>query len=370
MDDALISGIDGATKAIWDGFRRAARQSAMDDLIQATNFIVTLNEFVFGFQSVSGISVSKKVDYIEEGGVNDHRIMVGCPSDDNPTLTFKRGYMMRRNTLLDTAVRAAAAAIPISMLRKGALIAASALDAQSALEEGPALGMIYVFNREKDLKAMYSFLSLGMTSWRLDDLDAVGTGILCEEFTVAHQGLTRHSIGAPSLAYTIRDGINHWDNMDQEDQRLEEEAKARADLKKKLEEQKKAEEEYKKLLQEKNSEIAEKTKQAEEERKKKGKEYKEKLETAKAEQDKALEERKAKEVEDKKQKEEERAERVQSEKEVNDAAKKELKAKQEAVSDAKKTQEEKEKAAEEERKKKGEEYKEKLDAAKKQDNQT
>ena len=329
MDDALIGGIDGATKAIWDGFRRAARQSAMDDLIQATNFIVTLNEFVFGFQSVSGISVSKKVDYIEEGGVNTHRIMVGCPNDDNPTLTFKRGYMMRRNTLLDTALRAGAARIPISVLRKSAMIATTMTDAQAALEEGPALGMIYVFNREKDLKAMYSFLSLGMTSWRLDDLDAIGSGILCEEFTVAHQGLTRHSIGGPSLAYTIRDGMNHWNDMEKEDKRLEDELKARADLKKKLEEQKKAEEEYKKLLEQRNTEIAEKTKQAEEERKKKSEEYKEKLDAAKAEQDKALEERKAKEAEDKKKKEEERAERAQIAKEANEAAKEELKAKQE-----------------------------------------
>lgn len=337
MDSALISGIDGATKAIWEGFRRMARQSAMDDLIQATNFIVTLNEFVFGFQSVSGIGVNKRVDYIEEGGVNDHKVMVGCPNDDNPTLTFKRGYMMRRNVLIDNALRAAAAAIPTSLLRKTALIGTAAVDAQIALEEGPALGVIYVFSREKDLKAMYSFLSLGMTSWRLDDLDATGSSILCEEFTVAHQGLTRHSIGGPSLPYTIRDGINHWNEMDKEDQRKQEEAEARENLKKKLEEQKKAEEEYKKLLEQKNAEMKKKEKAAEEERKKKGKEYKEKIDAAKAEHDKALEERKAKESEDKKKKEEERAERAQAAKEANDAAKEELKAKQEATENSKNT---------------------------------
>ena len=51
-------------------------------------FIVTLNTFTFGFKSVSGLSVSRELRTIEEGGVNDHGILVGQPDNSSHTLSF------------------------------------------------------------------------------------------------------------------------------------------------------------------------------------------------------------------------------------------------------------------------------------------
>lgn len=185
------------------------RISSMDELTPTFNFVVTLNEFTFGFQSVSGLSVSNKVNYIAEGGVNDHQIMVGCPSDDNPTLTFKRGMLIRRPTIISNAARAAAARIPNNIARKSALIAVNMLDPQASLEMGPALGIIKVYSRRHTLRAIYSFLSLGMTSWRADDLDATTTSIFCEEFTVAHTGLVRHPLSAvPQVVDAVKSAVS------------------------------------------------------------------------------------------------------------------------------------------------------------------
>ncbi len=182
------------------------RVSAMDCLSTGFNFIVTLNEITFGFQSVVGLGINRKVSYLTEGGVNDHQIMVGCPSDDNPTLTFKRGILMRNPESLISEALAAASVIPDNMERKMALIAAVSCDAQACLERGPALGTIQVFDRQRSLKALYSFLSLGMTSWKSDDLDATSGGIMCEEFTIAHTGLTRHPLDP--IPQLVRAGMN------------------------------------------------------------------------------------------------------------------------------------------------------------------
>lgn len=181
----------------WDASKYLPRVSAMDQLMSGFNFIVTLNEFVFGFQSVSGFSMEKPVEYLREGGVNEHQIMVGKPHEETFSLTFRRGYLMRSSSLLSSAARAAAAAIPSNLGRKTALLAVSAVDPQETLESGPALGTIEVFDRYRNLCALYSFLSLGMTSWKMDDLDATQSSIIYEEITIAHTGLTRHALKLP-----------------------------------------------------------------------------------------------------------------------------------------------------------------------------
>lgn len=180
------------------------RISSMDCLIPGFNFVVTLNELTYGFQSVSGLSINRKVNYINEGGVNDHQIMVSCPNDDNPTLTFKRGILMRSSSTVDANAVAAASLIPDNPSRKLAVTAAVSLDPQACLEKGPALGIIQVFDRRKCLKAVYSFLSLGITNWRSDDLDASTSSILCEEFTVAHTGLERMPLASPPITGAVK----------------------------------------------------------------------------------------------------------------------------------------------------------------------
>ena len=184
------------------------RVSAMDCLIPGFNFVVTLNEITYGFQSVSGLSINRKVNYMSEGGVNDHQIMVGCPNDDNPTLTFKRGILMRSSDSVDTNALAAASLIPDNAARKLAVTAAISVDPQACLEKGPALGTISVYDRSKRIRAVYTFISLGVTSWRSDDLDASSSGILCEEFTVAHTGLERMAIDSPPIIGAVKNAYS------------------------------------------------------------------------------------------------------------------------------------------------------------------
>lgn len=184
------------------------RVSAMDCLIPGFNFVVTLNEITYGFQSVSGLSINRKVNYMSEGGVNDHQIMVGCPNDDTPTLTFKRGILMRSSDSVDTNALAAASLIPDNAARKLAVTAAVSVDPQACLEKGPALGTISVYDRSKRIRAVYTFISLGITSWRSDDLDASSSGILCEEFTVAHTGLERMAIDSPPIIGAVKNAYS------------------------------------------------------------------------------------------------------------------------------------------------------------------
>ena len=156
--------------------------SSMDYLTQGFNFIVTLNQYMFGFKSVSGISIEREVEYIHEGGVNDHQLMVGAPQGSGGyKLDFERGLMIRTaSSPVSFAKAAATANISNNIARKSALIALSSLSPQEALEKGPAIGLIQVYNRQNKLTAMYSFLSLGMTSWSIDNLDAERGDILIE----------------------------------------------------------------------------------------------------------------------------------------------------------------------------------------------
>lgn len=164
-------------------------------------FFVTLNEFTFGFQSVSGLSVSRDVSVIPEGGVNDHGLLVEGPFVSNQTISFSRGLMIRFPSSFDKVGRAAAAAVPTNMGKKFALLTVASASPQETLEKGPALGFIYVYSREGRLRAKFSFLSLGMTDWSMSDLDAGNTGIAIESMTIAHTGLVREPVSMmPSIA--------------------------------------------------------------------------------------------------------------------------------------------------------------------------
>lgn len=181
--------------------------SSMDYLTQGFNFIVTLNQYMFGFKSVSGISIEREVEYIHEGGVNDHQLMVGAPQGSGGyKLDFERGLMIRTaSSPVSFAKAAATANISNNIKRKSALIALSSLSPQEALEKGPAIGLIQVYNRQNKLTAMYSFLSLGMTSWSIDNLDAERGDILIESISIVHTGLTRVPLGAGNIAVLAKD---------------------------------------------------------------------------------------------------------------------------------------------------------------------
>ncbi len=171
---------------------QSLKVSSIDKLITKFNFLVTLNEFVFGFQSVSGLEINKRVEYISEGGVNDHQIMVSAPSTDNPTLTFRRGMLLHNsNAVARTAKWLSTSHMKNNIARKAAMLAEASIDARTSLEVGPALGSVQVYNRDGKLSALYVFLSLGMVSWKAEDLDASSSDIWCEEITIAHTGLER-----------------------------------------------------------------------------------------------------------------------------------------------------------------------------------
>ena len=192
------------------------RVSAMKYVSAGFNFIVTLNEFTFGFKSVSGISVNRQVTTIPEGGLNDHGIIVEEPLQSSFTLSFSRGLMIRYPQLIDATARSAAAIIPNPIARKTALVLAASSSPQEALEKGPALGFIHVYDRtNKRLLGLYSFLSLGISEWRVSDLDAEnGSGLLIEDMTIVHTGITREPTALQPFAFSS--AINQESDVDRQ----------------------------------------------------------------------------------------------------------------------------------------------------------
>lgn len=192
------------------------RVSAMKYVSAGFNFIVTLNEFTFGFKSVSGISVNRQVTTIPEGGLNDHGIIVEEPLQSSFTLSFSRGLMIRYPQLIDATARSAAAIIPNPIARKTALVLAASSSPQEALEKGPALGFIHVYDRtNKRLLGLYSFLSLGISEWRVSDLDAEnGSGLLIEDMTIVHTGITREPTALQP--FSIGSAINQESDVDRQ----------------------------------------------------------------------------------------------------------------------------------------------------------
>ncbi|BED92760.1 MAG: phage tail protein [Candidatus Paraimprobicoccus trichonymphae] len=184
----------------YDKLRPSKRASAMDYVQQGCNFIVTFNlMYKYGFKEVSGIEVRKKYGTISEGGVNDHAILVGEAEGSELSLEFKRGMLIRdySSSGINAASALAAALINNNLLRRTALVSLNSITPQTALENGPSFGEIEVYNRQVELVARYTFWSVGVTSWKLDELSAESANPLIEEFTIAHNGITREPISIP-----------------------------------------------------------------------------------------------------------------------------------------------------------------------------
>ncbi|MDR1364832.1 MAG: phage tail protein, partial [Oscillospiraceae bacterium] len=169
-----------------------ANKGSLNDVPMGFNFIVVLNVFTYGFQEVSGLSMKRPMGSHEEGGVNDHVISVGQPSTDLRELTFRRGMLIKKNKIITDTARMSAAHLSSNTARKSSLLAISALDETISLEQGPSVGFLQIFDRKfKSEVATFSFFSLGMSEWRLNDLDSQSNNLLIEEFTVVHTGLKR-----------------------------------------------------------------------------------------------------------------------------------------------------------------------------------
>jgi hypothetical protein len=162
------------------------------ELFPSFNFVVILNGFTYGFQEVSGLE--RHVGYVpEEEGGNPNPIFIGKYYDSFTQLTFKRGILTTTfNSILTRAARAAAAMIPINAARKAALLAIAHLDPGCALEQGPAIGFIQVFDRNfrKDVMTL-QFFSLGAVEKKVNQLDADSNGIMFEEITLLTTGVKR-----------------------------------------------------------------------------------------------------------------------------------------------------------------------------------
>lgn len=142
---------------------------ARSEPFAAINFIVILGTSILGFQSVSGISQKREMDYIVEGGRNGHPIMLKKPLSQPQTLTFKRGY--RSRTL--------ASSIPFF----------DAFIGDVFLDWPGAQGLIFVLGNAREVRGLFTFKSLGLVEWSMSDLDAQSSVPCIETFTIAHKGL-------------------------------------------------------------------------------------------------------------------------------------------------------------------------------------
>ena len=168
----------------------------LNDLIPSFNFLVILNEYVFGFTEVGGIDRQINYDPCKEGG-NPYPVLIRSNYHDFERITLKRGMLIKKGSLVSSVLQTAfaqAARIGVNMARKAALVAAAASDPIVTLENGPAYGFIQVFDRkyQNDL-ATFSFFSYGAIEWRISDLSASSSDPIYEDITLVCTDLKRMS---------------------------------------------------------------------------------------------------------------------------------------------------------------------------------
>ena len=179
--------------------------SKIDDLIPAFNFIVILNEFVFGFSEVSGLDRDLPYNDIQEGG-NPYPVFARKRSYNFEQLNFRKGLLIKKGDWSSDSMKTAlsqAAMIPGSLARKAALIAAVSADPVASLENGPAYGFLQVFDRQyKTPLTSFSFFSHGASRWDITDLNASSGDFMYETITLVCSDLKRLSNSAlPSGAW-------------------------------------------------------------------------------------------------------------------------------------------------------------------------
>lgn len=138
------------------------------------NFVVMLGTSILGFQSVSGLSQKKEMDYIVEGGRNDRPIFLKKPRSQPQTLTFKRGY--RSRTL--------ASSLPFVDMLIG----------DTWIDWPNALGLIFVLGNAREMRALFSFKNMGLIEWSMSDLDAQSSVPCIETFTIGYTDLQNKAI--------------------------------------------------------------------------------------------------------------------------------------------------------------------------------
>lgn len=145
-------------------------KSSKTDPVLSINFLVLFNVSVLGFQSVSGIGYNRDREFIQEGGRNGYPIPLRAARKDPYKLTFKRGYIIRKSSV----ARMLGLANPFNNIE--------------AFKD-MATGLILVLGSNREIQAMYGFISDGMLDWSVSDLDANTSNQLIETFTIVHRGL-------------------------------------------------------------------------------------------------------------------------------------------------------------------------------------
>ena len=234
----------------------------LDDFIPSFNFMVMLNQYVFGFSEVNDLDRDFASEAIIEGGNPDPVFARQYSNNSFNMLTFKRGMLIKKGSLVSKAIRTVlsqATRIGNNILRKAALIGAAALDPVATLEDGPAYGFIQLFDRQyKNDLVTFSFFSHGATRLNVTSLDAKSGDFMVEDIQLCCSNLRIMSSSIePSEIWNMFDQDEHtfysnWDKIGITEEDMKKKDNEKDDNKKnfdeKLEDEEKKIEEYKQKM--------------------------------------------------------------------------------------------------------------------------
>lgn len=169
------------------------------NLIYDYNFVLILNEYVYSVRNISGIDRDFLNNPENEGG-NEWPVFIRNYNNSSfIKISLDRAMPIRKSQIASSAIRAAVAAaakmckgVKQNLIRRSALLAAAALDPIATLENGPAIGIIQVFDKTftKDV-ANFKFFSYGAERWSATQLDAKGGDIVIESIDLLCTDLIR-----------------------------------------------------------------------------------------------------------------------------------------------------------------------------------
>ncbi len=140
------------------------------DVVTGIRFVVLLDFCTIGFQSISNIESTTEYEFINEGGNNGAAYAMRKPCTTEKKLVFTKGIIMNKLSLTS-------------------ILLSSFPNARDSLENSGSIGTILVLGPDREIKAIYGFISHGLLEWKLSDLNAMKPDALIETFTILHGGL-------------------------------------------------------------------------------------------------------------------------------------------------------------------------------------
>jgi uncharacterized protein YsxB (DUF464 family) len=152
----------------------------MSDVITSVRFVVLAEASAIGFQSVSDIGKTGDFMPVTEGGNNQYPYMMKKPQETPHKLTFKRGILLRTGKNENADIK-----------RTGGFVNPdNSLDPLKQMFGNGSIGTLLILDHAREIKAMYSFISQGITEWSLSELDATRSEPIIETISIIHNGLT------------------------------------------------------------------------------------------------------------------------------------------------------------------------------------